>query len=310
MPSPDALPQYLATLRTRVDRALDAYLPKPPAAPPLLVEAMRYSLMAGGKRLRPILTLATADAVSRDEDRTSLALPAACAVEFVHTYSLIHDDLPAMDNDTLRRGRPTLHVVYGEAIAILAGDALQAEAFALLAREPSAADPDIARRRLATGEVIARAAGAAGMVGGQVVDVQAAGQAIGRPLVLDASSLQEMHRQKTGALIRASATSGAIMAGADEETTAAVDAWAAQIGLAFQIVDDILDVEGDQAELGKSPGKDAGNDKPTYPALFGVERSRQMAVECTARARSILGQSRLADGWLDALGQWVLTRTN
>ena len=273
---------------------------------------MRYSVMAGGKRLRPILVLAAADAVSRGTtaDAISLALPAACAVEFIHTYSLIHDDLPAMDNDTLRRGRPTLHVVFGDGLAILAGDALQAEAFALLAREPVGGDPAQALRQLAAARVIADAAGAVGMVGGQATDLLAAGQVPGHALVLDASSLRTMHLQKTGALIRASALSGAILAGATPEARDAVGRWAAEVGLAFQIVDDILDVEGSNAELGKTAGKDAAGAKPTYTSLFGLDRARAMAAECGERAHAILADAGLTEGWLDAIADWIITRKN
>lgn len=293
-----------------MDRAIDAYLPTPPECPPVVSMAMRYSLMAGGKRLRPLLTLAAADAVCPDAaaQARTLALPAACAVEMIHTYSLIHDDLPAMDNDTLRRGRPTLHVVYGDGIAILAGDALQAEAFALLAREPVIGAPDIATRKLAALQVIARAAGATGMVGGQGIDLQAAGQVREHPLTLDAESLRAMHMRKTGALIRAAAVSGAIMAGAPSAATEAVDQWALDVGLAFQIVDDILDVEGSASELGKTAGKDAAGAKPTYPALFGLEASRRMATDCAERARATLAGARLTGGWLGDIADWVLTR--
>ena len=222
----------------------------------------------------------------RRRRQSDLALPSACAIELIHTYSLIHDDLPAMDNDTLRRGRPTLHVVYGDGVAILAGDGLQAEAFALLAREPATGDDAVARRKLRVVGVIAEAAGATGMVGGQAIDLQAAGQVPGRAAVLDSSGLPAMHARKTGAIIRASAVSGAIMAGAGEAEIAAVDRFATDIGLAFQIVDDILDVEGSAAELGKTAGKDAAGTKPTYPAMFGLERSRSLAAECIARARA------------------------
>jgi geranylgeranyl diphosphate synthase type II len=312
----DSLSAFLEQARTRVDEALEEYLPRPPACPELLSEAMRYSLRAGGKRLRPVLVLAAADAIARREgvDTGSgvveVALPAACAVEFIHTYSLIHDDLPAMDNDTLRRGRPTLHVVHGDGIAILAGDALQAEAFALLAREPATADRAIVARKGEASRVIAEAAGAAGMVGGQVIDLQAAGQAPGHPATLDAERLRGMHLRKTGALIRASAMSGAIMAGADRGTISAVGDWAADLGLVFQIVDDILDVEGSATELGKTAGKDAARAKPTYPSLFGVDRSRALARECAARARTVLATAGLADGWLNDIADWVLTRRN
>jgi geranylgeranyl pyrophosphate synthase len=236
------------------------------------------------------------------------ALPAACAVELIHTYSLIHDDLPAMDDDTLRRGRPTLHVVYGDGMAILAGDALQAEAFALLAREPVSDDRAVALRKLRVLRTIADAAGAVGMVGGQAIDLQAAGQVAGHAMALDAAALQAMHQRKTGALIRASAVSGAILAGAPDDVEMAVDRWAEQIGLAFQIVDDILDVEGNAGQLGKTAGKDAARDKPTYPALFGLERSRALAAECEERARTTLVDAGLTDGWLSGIAAWVVTR--
>jgi geranylgeranyl diphosphate synthase type II len=277
---------------------------------------MRYSVFAGGKRLRPVLTLAAADAIARaggDQPPVNdvvfeLALPAACAIELIHTYSLIHDDLPAMDNDTLRRGRPTLHVVYGDGIAILAGDGLQAEAFSLLAREPQTADAAITQRKLLAVEVIAHAAGSVGMVGGQAIDLQAAGQAPGHPLSLDADGLKRMHARKTGAIIRASAVSGAVMAGGSEDAVTAVDRFAAEVGLAFQIVDDILDVEGSAAELGKTAGKDAASTKPTYPALFGLERSRTLAAECLARAKETLRSAKLDDGWLVPIAEWVVSR--
>ena len=273
---------------------------------------MRYSVMAGGKRLRPILVLSAADAVNNDpaRDAAALALPAACAVEFIHTYSLIHDDLPAMDNDTLRRGRPTLHVVFGDGVAILAGDALQAEAFSLLAREPATSDPDLLQRKLEALHVIGEAAGACGMVGGQTVDLQAAGQVEGHRLTLAPQTLRAMHMRKTGALIRASAVSGAILGGADEAAIQAIMRWASEIGLAFQIVDDILDVEGDANALGKTAGKDAADDKPTYPSLFGLERARAMAAECADLARAILVDAKLEHTSLPAIADWVLTRKN
>ena len=306
-----SLSEFLDETRARVDEALEGWLPAPPDCPPLVSEALRYSVFAGGKRLRSALVLAAADAVAQAQTVTHvipLALPAACAVELIHTYSLIHDDLPAMDNDTLRRGRPTLHVVYGDGVAILAGDALQTEAFALLAREPATADPSIASRKLRVIQTIADAAGAVGMVGGQAIDLQAAGQVPGRALTLDAEGLQRMHLRKTGALIRASAASGGIMAGAGDETVAALNQWAAHVGLAFQIVDDILDVEGSAGELGKTAGKDALSEKPTYPSLFGLDRSRTLAAECADRARQILIEAKLTRGWLGAIAEWVVTR--
>jgi len=309
----ETLDAFLTESRRRVDAAIDRYLPVPPACPAVISEAMRYSVLAGGKRLRPILTLAAADAIARAETLPAdaafeLALPAACAIELIHTYSLIHDDLPAMDNDTLRRGRPTLHVVYGDGIAILAGDGLQAEAFALLAREPVTADASITQRKLLAVELIAHAAGTVGMVGGQAVDLQAAGQAPGHTVVLDGDALQRMHARKTGAIIRASAVSGAVMAGAGEAAVTAIDRFATEVGLAFQIVDDILDVEGSAAELGKTAGKDAAGTKPTYPALFGLERSRTLASECIARARHTLEDAGLGAGWLGPIADWVVSR--
>ena len=282
---------------------------------------MRYSVFAGGKRLRPILAIAAADAVARvpatvsldpaalDARRaTELALPAACAIELIHTYSLIHDDLPAMDNDTLRRGRPTLHVVYGEGIAVLAGDALQAEAFALLAREPAGSDASLMARKLRVIATVAAAAGSIGMVGGQAIDLQAAGQVPGHEAVLGDKALEVMHRLKTGALISAAAVSGGIMAGGNDDTVAAIGRWAADIGLAFQIVDDILDVEGHAGSLGKTAGKDAAAAKPTYPAFFGLDRSRALAAESAARARQVLSQAGLSESWLDAIADWVVHR--
>ena len=295
------------------------------SGPPDLDEALKQfqdkirSLFGGGKRLRPILTLAAADAIATlaNGDGSLVSgpmvqhvLPSACAVEMIHTYSLVHDDLPAMDNDDLRRGRATLHVVYGDGIAILAGDALQAEAFALVAREPVTNEPAVALRKLRVVQVIAEAAGAIGMVGGQAIDLQAAGQAVGHGVTLDGTALQAMHLRKTGALIRAAAVSGAVMAGADRQTIAAIDLWAGEIGLAFQIVDDILDVEGNVQDLGKTAGKDAAGAKPTYPALFGLDRSHHLAGECLDRARAVLVEAKLTRGWLNGIADWVTTRRN
>lgn len=311
----DTLAAFLTTARGQVDEALERYLPRPPACPAIIGAAMRYSVFAGGKRLRPLLTLAAADAIARAANQnsraaTELALPAACAIELIHTYSLIHDDLPAMDNDTLRRGRPTLHVVHGDGIAILAADGLQAEAFALIAREPVTEDQAISCRKLRAVRMVAEAAGASGMVGGQAVDLQAAGQAAGATVLLDLEGLRCMHAMKTGALIRASATIGAVMAGAEETFVEAVDRFAADLGLAFQIVDDILDVEGEAGDLGKTAGKDAADAKPTYPALYGLDQSRHLARECIARARQTLADRRLTDGYLGAIADWVVSRRN
>jgi len=302
------LPAWLVTRRMEVDAALDRYLPVAPACPPRVSEAMRYSLFAGGKRLRPILALAAAEAIaaanheSLDEGRAR-ALPAACALELIHTYSLVHDDLPAMDNDTLRRGRPTSHVVFGEGQAILAGDGLLTEAFALMAREP--ADPALASRKLRAIHIVADAAGACGMVGGQAIDLEAAGSGAS----FDGDGLRAMHARKTGALIRAAAAAGAVMAGATDTQVASIEQFASHLGLAFQIVDDILDVEGASQDLGKTAGKDAAAGKPTYPALYGLEMSRQMAADCVSRALGALQEGRL-EGHLPSIATWVTSRSN
>jgi geranylgeranyl diphosphate synthase type II len=308
--SPD-LGAWLEARRGDVDAALERYLPAAPACPPRVSEAMRYSLFAGGKRLRPVLALAAAEAVAAArgadlEAARALALPAACALELIHTYSLVHDDLPAMDDDTLRRGRPTSHVVFGEGLAILAGDGLLTEAFALMAREPATADRgEIDTRKLRAIGIVADAAGACGMVGGQAIDLDAAGSGA----AFDGDGLRAMHARKTGALIRASAAAGAVMAGATDPQRAAIERFASELGLAFQIVDDVLDVEGASADLGKTAGKDAAAGKPTYPALFGLEASKRMADDCVTRALAALADAGLG-GQLPAIARWVTSRTN
>ncbi len=318
--APDpALASWLESRRRTVDAALDACVPAV-AGPDRrfsdgVTEAMRYSLLAGGKRLRPLLTLAAAEAVAvragRDAQAAGqLALPAACALELIHTYSLVHDDLPAMDNDTMRRGRPTSHVVFGEGLAILTGDALLTEAFALLAREPrpdaGLDEHELRRRKLEALAIIAEAAGAGGMVGGQALDLAAACPGAAP---LDAPSLRDMHQRKTGALISAAALAGAVMGGGTPAHLEAIGRYAGQVGLAFQIVDDILDVEGAEADLGKTPGKDAAAGKPTYPALYGLEESRRLASDCAARAVAALDEAQLA-GQLPAIARWVVARTH
>jgi geranylgeranyl diphosphate synthase type II len=312
------LEAWLIERREAVDAALDRVLPTAGQAPAVIAEAMRYSVFAGGKRLRPMLTLAAAEAVAARTGVAgarvlALAIPAACALELIHTYSLVHDDLPAMDNDTLRRGRPTAHVVYGEGTAILSGDALLTEAFALLSREPRSDDPslgidacELAARKLAAVDVIATAAGAGGMVGGQALDLKAAEPGAA---ALDDSGLRDMHARKTGALLRASALAGAIMAGATAGELAAISTYGIHIGLAFQIVDDILDVEGASAVLGKTAGKDAAAGKPTYPALYGLEQSRRLAGHSVERALDALEQVELS-GQLPAIARWVVARTH
>jgi len=308
--STPALQAWLEARRQDVDRALAAFLPASPACPDRLSEAMRYSLLAGGKRLRPVLCLASAEAVAPADPAAAraLALPAACALELIHTYSLVHDDLPAMDDDTLRRGRPTNHVVFGEGLAILVGDGLLTEAFALLAREPRAVDglaaPALAERKLRALALVADAAGACGMVGGQAIDLAAAGSGA----TFDVDGLRSMHARKTGALIRAAAASGAVMAGASDHQLAAIEGFASELGLAFQIVDDILDVEGAAANLGKTAGKDAAAGKPTYPAIHGLEASRALAEASVDRALAALTSEQIG-GHLPAIARWVLTRT-
>jgi geranylgeranyl pyrophosphate synthase len=307
-----ALEQSLARLRAQVDEAL-ARLVVPPNTPEAFAAALRYPVEAGGKRLRPVLCLAAAEAVAPISEITeqradSLAIYAACALELVHTYSLVHDDLPAMDDDTLRRGVPTTHVVFGDGFAVLVGDALLTRAFEVIASQPDR-NGALAPRKLQVIALMAQAAGAAGMVGGQAIDLEAAGKGPVRDAHarLDGDALREMHARKTGALIRAAAASGAIMAGAPPHVVGAVDRYAAELGLAFQIVDDILDIEGSAAELGKSAGKDAASGKPTYPALFGLDESRHMAAHCVERARAALDQAHVA-GILPELARWVLTR--
>ena len=308
MSAADTLQQYLTARRLAIDAALLAALPSPPACPSAVADAMRFSVRAGGKRLRPILCLASAEAVGGD---WRLAMPTACAIEFIHTYSLIHDDLPAMDNDTLRRGQPTLHVVAGEAMAILAGDGLLTEAFALMAREPRAGDASLAARKVRVIEIVAAGAGAAGMVGGQAIDLacvtpDAAGLL---PPPLDADALRAMHARKTGALIRASASAGAVIGGGSDAQIDAIDNAAGEFGLAFQIIDDVLDVEGMSADLGKTAGKDAAAGKPTYPALYGLEASKRMAHECLDRAAEALSAAHLMDPRLLEIGRGIVERT-
>jgi geranylgeranyl pyrophosphate synthase len=309
------LTAYLHARRLDIEAALALWSPAPPQCPAIIAGAMRYSLMGGGKRLRPLLVLASAEAVAQDASQAvAAAMPAACAVEMIHTYSLIHDDLPAMDDDSMRRGRPTSHTVYGEGMAILAGDGLQAEAFALLAREPLTDDPVVAARKLRALELVAGAAGAAGMVGGQALDLAADPRHRSDrssppvPPAFDTDSLADMHARKTGALIRASVLAGAVMGGAGSEPLIALERYAREIGLAFQIVDDILDVEGASAELGKTAGKDAAHGKPTYPSLVGLGESRRLAARCLERAEAALAEGGLGRSRLGAIAHWIVER--
>ena len=300
--------EYIRLRRAEVDAALAAILPRPPECPAVVADAMRYSVTAGGKRLRPILCLASAEAVGGDR---SLAMPVACAIELIHTYSLVHDDLPAMDNDTMRRGRPTLHVVAGEGMAILAGDGLLTEAFALMAGIPGGADATMHTRQLRVIGVVARAAGASGMVGGQALDLTGSPNGRGAGAAgTNAEQLGVISAKKTGALIRASAVAGAIMGGANDRVVAVIDDAAAQFGLAFQIIDDILDVEGVASALGKTTGKDAAAGKPTYPAVYGLDVARRMASECLEKADRSLHSAGLAESRLMDIGRWIVERSN
>ena len=264
------LPEYLAHQQKRVDAALDRWVPAESQDPSIIHRAMRYSLFAGGKRIRPLLAMAAAEAVcdNPDGDRVYGVADAACALELIHTYSLIHDDLPALDNDDLRRGRPTCHKVFGDAMAILAGDALLTLAFEALSKLP---DVDAERRIRLVAELATASGTVGGMIGGQVNDLEGEGK---EPT---AALLESIHRAKTGALLRASVRMGAIYAGADDTQLAALSCFGEHIGLAFQIVDDVLDVEQPSEALGKTAGKDAQQKKITFPAVYGLERSRAMA---------------------------------
>jgi geranylgeranyl pyrophosphate synthase len=312
---PEDLDAYLAGLRAEIEPALARVLDRTDA-PALIVDAMRYALLGGGKRLRPCLALAAAESAGPGHasgPSRALALPGACAIEMIHTYSLVHDDLPAMDDDDLRRGRATTHVVYGDGLAVLAGDGLLTEAFAVLAESPSRASlPDAPSAPPATRcdavRLLASAAGAIGMVGGQAIDLAAAGRV--RPLTpspLTMEALEDMHRRKTGALIRAACSIGALLAGADDRAVQAIDAYARDLGLAFQIIDDVLDVEGTEAQLGKTAGKDAAAGKPTYPALVGLEESRRLARAAVDRAHAALEAASIG-GRLHDIADWTLAR--
>ena len=276
--SPDRLIQYIEEKRRVIEAALEEYLPEPTEHPALIHESMRYSVFAWGKRLRPVLTLAATEAVGGD---VKDALPVAAAVEFVHTYSLVHDDLPCMDDDDYRRGRPTCHKVYGEAMAVLVGDALLTQAFLLLSDGEEIAGL-LPARRVALIRELAAAAGSQGMVGGQVVDIQSTDQPV------DLATLLNLHSRKTGALIRACLRVGGIVAGASEGVMEILTLYGERVGLAFQIVDDILDLTGKTEELGKTAGKDSSQRKATYPAQVGLEDSRRDVRRLIAEAHTAL----------------------
>jgi len=265
----------LERLRAEVDAALDRALAPERAWPATIHRAVRYSLFAGGKRVRPLLALAAGDAVGGRREET---MPLGCAVEMIHTYSLIHDDLPAMDDDDLRRGKPTSHKVFGEAIAILAGDALLTRAFHLMAEVPEGWDGERVRRRLRAAALLGEACGTTGLIGGQVVDLESEGQRI------DAGTLETLHRAKTGALLEACVRGGAILGGAAEDDLARLGRYASAIGLAFQVVDDVLDATEGAERLGKTAGKDQAAKKATYVSVHGLDRARAMAAELRAEA--------------------------
>lgn len=294
------LKAFQSACQNRVERALEARLPGEGILPQTLHQAMRYSVLDGGKRTRPLLTYATGQALGLNDD--ALDAP-ACAVEFIHVYSLIHDDLPAMDNDDLRRGKPTCHKAYDEATAILAGDALQALAFEILANDPSITVDAAARLKMIT--LLAKASGSQGMVGGQAIDLGS----IGRKLTLP--ELENMHIHKTGALIRASVNMAALSKpDLDPAVAKKLDHYAKCIGLSFQVKDDILDIEADTATLGKTQGKDIDNDKPTYPALLGMAGAKQKAQELHEQAvESLAGFGKEAD-FLRDLSLYIIERTH
>jgi farnesyl diphosphate synthase len=287
-----------AAWRVRIEAVLERALPPADASPRRLHAAMRHAALDGGKRMRPLLVYAAGTAFGASE--TTLDAPAA-AVELIHAYSLVHDDLPAMDDDNLRRGKPTVHVAFDEATAILAGDALQSLAFELLADAPVTD-----ARRVAMLRELAIAAGASGMCGGQALDIDATGNAATMAL----EELQRLHALKTGALLRASVRLGAIAAGVDAATLARLDRFADALGLGFQIRDDLLDVEGDSTALGKTAGKDAAQDKATFPALIGLDASRARLDALAVVMREALAPFGDAAARLDALGHRAIDRTH
>jgi geranylgeranyl diphosphate synthase type II len=286
---------YLVARQKQVDRALDRFLPKATVPPATIHKAMRYSLFAGGKRLRPILCLAAAEACG---GKTTAALPPACAVECIHTYSLIHDDLPSMDNDDLRRGRPTCHKVFGDAIAILAGDALLTVAFEIATHAKPVSRYDLR-------DVFREISGAAGsrkLIAGQVADLEAEGRRI------SPEQVRSIHENKTGALLTASVRLGAMAANANAKQLAAVTAFGRALGLAFQVIDDILDVTQTSDKLGKSAGKDIAAQKATYPAVIGLEKSRAEARRLTRQAHAALKALGENATVLRALADYLLAR--
>jgi geranylgeranyl pyrophosphate synthase len=294
----DAFRAQLESWQARMESALASRLPGPEVVPSRLHEAMRYSVLGGGKRIRPALVFAAARAVGRSEDEVE---GAACAVELIHVYSLVHDDLPAMDDDDLRRGRPTVHKAYDEATGVLVGDALQTLAFHVLSKDPSL--PSSPATRLKLVELLADATGSFGMAGGQAIDLEAQGRR------LNLAQVEEMHSRKTGALIRVSVMMAAACASSlDSRLHEALAGFAAPIGLAFQIQDDLLDVLGDVTTLGKATGADSERSKPTHPAIIGIEASQERVRLLHAQALESLAPLGARADLLRSLADWLLAR--
>jgi len=299
MTGPETVTSYLARRATEVNEWLDRLVPSETTPPEQLHRAMRYSLLAGGKRLRPVLALAAGEAFGADTDDL---MPAACAIEMIHTYSLIHDDLPAMDNDDLRRGRPTCHKAFGEAVAILAGDALLTQAFRVLASD---APNRNAERQVRVIREVATAAGTVeALIGGQMADIESEGQKV------DATMLEYIHRSKTGAMITASVVVGGLIAGANEDQIEKLRKYGQRIGLAFQIADDILDVTSTSEQLGKTPGKDQAANKATYPAIHGITTSEARARELVDEAVEVVSTLNLKTSVLEDISRFIIARSS
>ena len=291
---------YLEQKRNNVDRFLDSVIPSATTPPTTLHDSMKYSLMVGGKRVRPILAIAAAEAIGQPAPGL---MPIACSLELIHTYSLIHDDLPAMDNDDFRRGKPTNHKVYGDAMAILAGDALLTMAFDLCSRPDLMKGCDPARQIRLIQE-LAYGSGSLGMVGGQAFDIQA------ENIDIDLVTLQNIHKHKTGMLIRAAVRMGAIAAGATNHQLDELTSYAEDVGLAFQIADDVLNVTGTREELGKNPNTDAERGKKTYPTFYGAEGAKKLADDCVARAITRLASFGPAAEPLSEIARYITSRKN
>jgi geranylgeranyl diphosphate synthase type II len=299
MTATESISNYLSRRAVEVNRCLDDLLPSENTPPEQLHKAMRYSILGGGKRLRPSLVLASGEAMGAS---TETLLPTACAIEMIHTYSLIHDDLPAMDNDDLRRGRPTCHKAFGEAVAILTGDALLTMAFQVLSANAPNRSPE---RQIRVIQEFAAAAGSNnGMIGGQMADIENEGKVVGHDL------LEYIHRSKTGALITASVVAGGILAGADDDEVARLRSYGQYIGLAFQIADDILDVTSTSEQLGKTAGKDQAANKATYPAIHGIPaseaRARQLVADAVDTVRSLGRETSV----LEEIARFIIARSS